>query len=349
MGKKVDRELSEKDNSVEVHFTPSLSALILNRTHARKWAASVKSRLCELGLEKRPVHIISANMHSVVNLLYGYAAMGGKDSGSGCKDIYSFAGLLRENGDKVNSFASMHGCSIIADESGSQIDCQIIDTREALQVDFHPDFCADRKRIKEEGPVVLVMDYAFGEQAFEVMDELLYPWQQNGIQHMLNARSISIIGKAGILPGEKGDIMLATAHVLEGTPHNYIIKNDLDRSDFNGELDVYTGPLITVLGTSLQNRHVLKKFQDSTWRAVGLEMEGGHYQRAINAAYIRGHVKEDLKVMYAYYASDNPLKSGQTLASGSMGEEGIKPTYLTTKLILEKILGPFRDEGGSAG
>jgi len=66
-------------------------------------------------------------------------------------------------------------------------------------------------------------------------------------------------------------------------------------------------------------------------------MEGGHYQRAISAAIIRGHIC-DVKVRYAYYASDNPLLSGQTLASGSMGKEGVRPTYMITKVILEKIL-----------
>jgi len=45
-------------------------------------------------------------------------------------------------------------------------------------------------------------------------------------------------------------------------------------------------------------------------------------------------------VRYAYYASDNPLKSGQTLASGALGTEGIRPTYMITKAILEKIFSP---------
>ena len=52
-----------------------------------------------------------------------------------------------------------------------------------------------------------------------------------------------------------------------------------------------------------------------TWQAVGLEMEGGHYQRAISAAIIRGHIPREVRVRYAYYASDNPLISGQTLAA----------------------------------
>ena len=132
--------------------------------------------------------------------------------------------------------------------------------------------------------------------------------------------------------------MLATAHVLEGTPHNYIVQNDLKREDFEPSVPVYVGPIVTVLGTSLQNRDLLQKFQASSWKAVGLEMEGGHYQRAISAAIIRGHISPEIKVRYAYYASDNPLESGQTLASGPMGDEGVRPTYLITKVIIEKIL-----------
>ena len=186
----------------------------------------------------------------------------------------------------------------------------------------------------------MVMDYAFGTQAFEAMDELLRPGEEDDSQRILNVHSISVMGKAGILPGKKGDIMLASAHVLEGVPHTYIVDNDLSGEDFDDSVDVYVGPIVTVLGTSLQNKDVLEKFQTTTWRAVGLEMEGGHYQRAVDAAIVREHISKDVKVRYAYYASDNPLKSGQTLASGALGREGIRPTYMITKAILEKIFNP---------
>jgi hypothetical protein len=116
------------------------------------------------------------------------------------------------------------------------------------------------------------------------------------------------------------------------------VDGDLTVKDFEADVNVFAGPIITVLGTSLQNRDVLQKFQKTSWKAVGLEMEGGHYQRAINAAIIRGHISKDAKLRYAYYASDNPLIGGQTLAAGAMGEAGIRPTYMITKVILEKIL-----------
>ena len=68
-------------------------------------------------------------------------------------------------------------------------------------------------------------------------------------------------------------------------------------------------------------------------------MEGSYYQKAIqSASKIRKSVPHDIKVRYAYYASDNPLETGSTLSSGGLGLTGVKPTYLITLKILEKIL-----------
>lgn len=112
--------------------------------------------------------------------------------------------------------------------------------------------------------------------------------KHEGSERELNLQSISVMGKAGILSGTKGDIMIAMAHVLVGTPHNYSVDGDLTAKDFEADVNVFVCPIITVLGTSLQNRDVLQKFQMTSLNAVGLEMEGGHCQRAINAAMIRG-------------------------------------------------------------
>jgi hypothetical protein len=77
---------------------------------------------------------------------------------------------------------------------------------------------------------------------------------------------------------------------------------------------------------------------NTSWKAIGLEMEGAHYQKAIQvASKIRHHIPKNIFVMYAYYASDNPLKTGSTLSSGGLGLTGVKPTYMITLKILEKI------------
>jgi hypothetical protein len=105
------------------------------------------------------------------------------------------------------------------------------------------------------------------------------------------------------------------------------------------DISVFAGPMVTVLGTSLQNKDLLKFFHESTWGVIGLEMEGAYYQKAIqSASKIRKSINPEVKVRYAYYASDNPLETGSTLASGGLGTTGVKPTYLITIKILEQIL-----------
>jgi hypothetical protein len=238
--------------------------------------------------------------------------------------------------EKVFSFALKNGMTFIEDKSGTNIDVQIVDTSKLTDGTYS----AENKEFKpEEKPVIMVMDYAFGEQAYETMDELLKPYSGTPMR-FLNVASISIMGKAGILEGGKGDIMIPSAHVFEGTADNYPFKNKLTKADFKDDkVDVYNGTMITVLGTSLQNRDVLSFFHKSTWNVIGLEMEGAHYQKAIQAAAnIRGSISSKVKVMYAYYASDNPLETGSTLASGGLGTSGVSPTYLITDKILKQIM-----------
>ncbi len=333
LGKRVESEMISKDNALTIYFTPSLQSMIGHHAYGPVWALAIKDKLCEIGLNSRPLHIISANMHSVLNLLYGYNAVCRESKEKPDCDLYLFLQSLRGKADMVkNSAAGFHE---VTDTSGMLINAQIIDMGKLDQTIFHPFLKIDPGNLAQNTPVLLIIDYAFGTQAYEAMDELLSTMH---LDPKIQVNSISIMGKAGILPGNKGDIMIPTAHVEEGTPHNYPVKNDIGREDFDDSVDVYVGPMVTVLGTSLQNKDVLEKFQRTSWKAVGLEMEGGHYQRAISAAIIRGHIKADIKLRYAYYASDNPLVSGQTLSSGSMGDEGIKPTYMITKIIVEKIV-----------
>ncbi|MBW2633672.1 MAG: hypothetical protein JRE14_06015 [Deltaproteobacteria bacterium] len=337
LGRRIDEEKASADNAVVVYLTPSLINIIGRQKYGIQWAGDIKAKLLERKLLDRPLHIISANLHSVINLLYGYAAMQAHDpSMRATGDLYDFFHQIRDMGQAVVKKGRAKGLYELIDRSGTHINCQLIDTAMLDGIALHPDLKFDLVKAPQERPVLLVMDYAFGAQAFELMENILRPYTYDNTTRYLNVKSISIMGKAGILKGNKGDIMLATAHVFEGTSDNYIFKNDLARSDFSPDVNVYAGPMVTVLGTSLQNRDMLEKFQ-SDWKTVGLEMEGGHYQRAISAAIIKGNISNKAKLRYAYYASDNPLATGHTLAAGAMGKEGVRPTYMITKAILDKI------------
>lgn len=343
LGQRILNEIRNVNDLVTIYFTPSLLEILGHHKYASTWAEDIKRKLFSEMLHERPIHIISANLHSFLNLFYGKAALENNNLQIG-SDIYEMVEHIRKNDVDVGAFASGYGFIPQHDLSGSNIEVQIIDTSSVTESCLHPELKVNWDYVKTHKPVLLLMDYAFGAQAYEVMDELLSPCIVDNEQVTLRIESISIMGKAGILPGKKGDIMLATAHVMEGTPHNYILENDLRPEDFDNSIAVYSGPMVTVLGTSLQNRDVLERFHSSSWRAIGLEMEGGHYQRAINAAVIQGHIPRELKIRYAYYASDNPLISGETLASGPMGVDGIVPTYMISKVIIQKILSGDNEE-----
>ena len=326
---------NKKIREREVHFSAILRERVGHHFFGEKWANKVKEVLAENNLQMRPLHIISANMHSVKNMLYANDAVGKKSTKDVDFKLYEEISNKKSLQEKVLTHSQKAGLIYIDDQSGSNIDVQIIDLAKT-----------DLKNtpfggIKFSGDaVVMVFDYAFGEQAYEVMDELLRPYDFNGEIYTMKVKSISIMGKAGILMGEKGDIMIPTSHVFEGTADNYPFENALKLEDFqDDELQAFEGGMVTVLGTSLQNKDILRYFMDTSWKAIGLEMEGAHYQKAIQvASKIRHHISEDLFVMYAYYASDNPLETGSTLSSGGLGLTGVKPTYLITLRILEKIL-----------
>lgn len=337
LGRRIDEEHQAPEKALIVYLTPSLMNSIGHHKYGKPWAYAIKEKLIALELAERPLHIISANLHSVLNLLYGRGALRAAGGNAEVGDIVNMVSLLIEQRTDVSEIGAGAGLYHLADSAGTHVDCQIIDTALLDPAAAHPDLDLALLAESDNKPVILVLDYAFGVQAFELMENLLYPYWENEQPRLFDIRSIAVMGKAGILTGNKGDIMLATAHVIEGTTDNYTVQNDLTAEDFDTDIPIYSGPMLTVVGTSLQNRDVLGRIQIG-WKAVGLEMEGGHYQRAINAAVIKGNIPPDIKTRYAYYASDNPLQSGQTLASGPMGYEGLAPTYQITKVLLEKIL-----------
>lgn len=326
-----------------IAFSPVLRERLGHHIHGERWANKIKVELQKNDLLGRPLHIISANMHSVMNTLFARQALDKTVKNKSNLELYTYLSQPENEAprQRVKALAEKNGMISIEDQSGANIDVQIFDT--AL-LENNP---YTNGKTSEDAPVLFVMDYAFGEQAYETIDELLKPFGNGeGEKRFMNVASVSIMGKAGILEGGKGDLMIPNAHIFEGTADNYPFVNELCADDFKGYgLKVFEGTMITVLGTSLQNKDILKFFHQSSWNVIGLEMEGAHYQKAVqSASRIRKSISDDVKVRYAYYASDNPLETGSTLASGGLGITGVKPTYLITDKILEQIF-----QGGSAG
>lgn len=324
-------------NKRTITFSSVLRETLGQHIHGERWADSIKAELRKQNILHRPIHIISANMHSVLNTLFAPEALKTKQKEKNKLALFEELSASEEHRDIVYKAALKEGMTFLPDQSGTNIDVQIFDTAKLVSGEF----AAKINSIdRDKKPVIVVMDYAFGEQAYETMDELLKPYKPNEkTEHYLHVISISIMGKAGILTGGKGDIMIPNAHIFEGTADNYPFANGLKKEHLEGhEIGVYDGNMISVLGTSLQNKDLLRYFHKSTWGVIGLEMEGAHYQKAIQAhSKIRRSIREDVTINYAYYASDNPLETGSTLASGGLGTTGVKPTYLITEKILNQV------------
>ena len=188
-----------------INFSSVLREEIGHHIYGEIWANNIKKVLKDNDLIKRPLHIISANMHSVLNTIYASSSLTEEVKGKKGFELYE---LLSNNDSKplqkkVKEYASKKGLSYIKDTSGTNINVQVIDTKKINIADTQ-----FKKVVSEEkAPVIIVMDYAFGEQAYETMDELLKPYKEKKNTTHLNVTSISIMGKAGILEGGKGDII----------------------------------------------------------------------------------------------------------------------------------------------
>jgi hypothetical protein len=190
--------------------------------------------------------------------------------------------------------------------------------------------------------LIVNIDFAFGEQAEEIMRNLLLLFGRN-------VRSINVIGKAGALLGARGDLLVPTAFVeqaddafrpLPGEPGGLAGTSSRLGAALIGR-GVHEGPLLTVGGTLLQNRAMLQ-FYRRIWGCVGIEMEGIWYLRALSEAEELGVLRPGASRRFLYYVSDLPLEAGQRLSERMGPLEGIPPLYAITREVVRGIVGPGR-------
>lgn len=329
---------------------------------ARNWCQRIADFVSEMsGNEDRPIHIISSNTHSTVNVLSGYARLHEKDvlewglnNSTDPESLhvierhvntnhhhnllyYLLRGYLRalpEEAEKKFAYDQSLGITALADIFMVGIDCQVIDLS---RLDFDvidPRLHLDREKLLKEKPVIINFDYAFGEQAGTIIEELIMSFQKR-------IHSFSIMGKAGTVVGERGGIMIPSYLLQQRRNDIYDFPNgnQLKPEDFKVVTNspIYTnGPMLTVLGTVLQNNTMLHEYREK-WHILGLEMEGIPYVRKLHQCNKLGYLRDDIIINVAYYASDAPLVLGETL-SRELRFAGVDATYGINLVILNKLL-----------
>lgn len=324
-----------------------------NADGAELWTQQIRERACQLmgNLEDLEVDIISSNTHSVINCLSPFLHRHSdaiddwaKHSAKDLKNAqfhnesdrlyalsYRYLKAHPEVMEEMTKVELEHGISTLPETEFTGLQVDLIDLSK-LDYDYLDPILEDCHAPKKRRLLVNI-DYAFGCQAEDILGCLILLFGQS-------IRSINILGKAGALCGERGDILLPCYVLNQAGDNIFPVGNeDMDEkkiAELSG-VDVHAGPVLTVAGTLLQNK-VLLNYYRKLWRCVGLEMEGSFYAKQIERSQLLGLVRDDLKTRFLYYVSDLPLNENHNLSMSLAPWEGIPPLYATTRAVLNQIL-----------
>ncbi len=338
----------------------------------RKWWAPVENLLNTLALQDRPVYFVSSNTHSLLNLMSGTLlnreaeltkfALSGEDPyladearklqqgivpGNWQNFLYFTArGWMRTPAGKEYARVRVQeeqerGIWHVGARHGLEIDAQVFELAKLHHTEIDP-----RSRMSYIGylarsqAIILNIDYPLGMAAYRMMREIM--------ENLTNIRGVYILGKAAILNGSIGDVMISNVVLDEHSQNTYWLDNCFTAQDVQPYL-IYGSVLdnqkaVSGYGTYLQNRQYLDFYYRANYTVV--EMESGPYLNAIYedqylTRYPMGENINFARLPYElgilHYASDTPYTRGKNLGAGSLSYFGMDSTYACTVAILRHI------------
>ncbi|MEO1713163.1 MAG: hypothetical protein AAFU60_07505 [Bacteroidota bacterium] len=113
----------------EITFSSALREKIGHHIYGEVWAQNIKQYLMQAGLHDRPIHIISSNLHSVMNTLYAGSALKNRGEDDSLMDVALNLSIPNNRliRSKVRQFAEKNGMVQIDDTSGTNISVQVFD------------------------------------------------------------------------------------------------------------------------------------------------------------------------------------------------------------------------------
>ena len=185
--------------------------------------------------------------------------------------------------------------------------------------------------------ILLHIGYTFGKQSKNIIRPILMLFGKY-------ARSLNIIGKAGGLVGNRGDILIANKIFLDKTYQLVDINTGIinkEELETKSKSKIHIGPMLTIAGTILQNFDLLR-FYKYIYGCIGLEMEGFYFAEEIDNFIKQGIIKKDFESRFYYYISDIPLDPNQNLSQESTNvswKEGVGSINAIERNILNFIFG----------
>ncbi len=349
-------------------------SLVDYRKATRRWWGFITDT-SPVDLSERPVYFISSNVHSVVNVLSGFALRREDEllrfiEARGESDLLAEHAHIRA-GDVpsrrenllyfvLREYMDAHRGEAVWDErEAEEALCGIkhIDSRHVFNVEaqvielrrLQPDWFDPRlgipalDHLARSDAVIVNIDYPLGMGAYHILSQVA--------TSVDSLRGIYVLGKAATLNGRIGDVMIPYVVHDEHSRNTYLFNNCFTVSDVAPYL-IYGTTLdnqkaISVRGTFLQNRRYMDVFYREGY--TDIEMEAGPYLSAIyEAVRPRRHPVNEIITLYAddvpfdvgiiHYASDTPLSKGKNLGVQRLSYFGMDATYAATIAILRRIL-----------
>lgn len=323
-------------------------------------------------LIERPVYFISSNLHSMVNLLSGYAFRNKEklidylsDTNNGelleeweyiqahqvISSQENFLYYLLKKFQQTNSGVDLirdqkkaeADCGVlrISSEHNFDVDAQVIELNQICPETVDPRLQDSNLGFLSKSDAVLInIDYPLGMAAYNILSEIS--------EHVVKFLGIYIMGKSASLNGTIGDIVIPNVVHDEHSKNTYLFMNCFNASNVTPYLMYGTvldnQKCVSVRGTFLQNSRYMEVFYREGY--TDIEMEAGPYLSAIYEMYRpQRHPVNEIVNLYEvpfdtgiiHYVSDNPMGKGKNLGAGSLSYYGMDSTYAATVAILRRI------------
>ncbi|HEX2980514.1 MAG TPA: hypothetical protein VHO48_09645 [Anaerolineaceae bacterium] len=266
----------------------------------------------------RPVYFVSSNMHSLSNLVSGFAlrqvqrlyAYLERDADAEISRIWqdirrgeipasteNFLYFLlkeyqqtEEGRDLIESQAGQEfssGIARIRSEHSFDVDAQVIDLSRLdpealdprLRINPHTQAKEDLSFLARSNALILNIDYPLGLAAYYILSMIS--------EHAYPILGVYMMGKAATLNGVRGDVMIPNVVQDEQSQNTYLFQNIFTAADISPYLNYGTvldnQKAVSVFGTFLQN----SRFMDVFYREgfTDFEMETGSYLSAVYEMY----------------------------------------------------------------
>jgi hypothetical protein len=360
--------LARKPVSIGLRLLSGSASEYRRATHA--WWRNIARTAPEVS--RRPVYFVSSNMHSLVNLLTGFALKKQAElidylQQSGSQDLLEEWQEIQSRPDKQgrenflyyvlkrvqqtdpqgklaqeqNAAEAYLGIQRVPSEHYFDVDVQVIylNTLDLEAIDPRLKVGGFEKLLHSDA-LIINIDYPLGLAAYNILTKIA--------EQVSPILGVYIMGKAATLNGILGDVMIPSVVHDEHSLNTYLFQNAFSGAEVSPYLNFGTvldnQKSVSVAGTFLQNARYMDVFYREGY--TDIEMEAGPYLSAVYEMYrpIRHPVNEivnlygvPFEIGILHYASDTPLGKGKNLGAGTLSYFGMDSTYAASVAILRRI------------